>query len=450
MLNYEQVADPLFVVDAVKAVETADLPKREPLSQPVVLRTNFWKAQWQQKLFTDLTESIEVVPSDWVEEDHGNHLVFPAAIAANKALNQNIQLEQGLNFSSDTAVSDGNRPINKPSPDSSFDEIRAGLMDLIGGQDRAIRRFFVSTGIALFSGVGPAGYGLNTTERHSFDFENLTVAEIDRYLATLSLEELRQTNGAIRWPHDLIQPQIKSVDGIDRNQPDFDRQLTILFLALIGAPIEARNLLLSFGQAKKNEGHSFYNGGVEGNWSYVMKLKSGESAVAKSVSPADCEAISLMMFDNFTNSASYSDLSPEARALYIAANTPSEVWQTVKHRDNVHSMVVRDAISQVVGYQVVRQKLDEQGAPFGNLRRLHVARPQQNSGLGRQMITLAEEFTAAVGGLYLQVPASGGSARFFERIGYQRLPEDNPLGSINPELAARGVDTPLIQMVKSI
>lgn len=453
---FVEVADPVFVERAVKGL-SGDCRNSEMVSK-VILRTSPWKARWQQNLFHGLAESVEVVPSDWNEDEHGNERVFPAAIAAQKAVNRKDDLDLGtIGFSTDTGLSDGVRPINKPLSTSSADDIRTGLIALIGEEgDTRTRRFFVNCGIAFFEGVQGDGMGLNATERHCFDFQGLSISEADRYLSGFSVDELRQTNGGIRWPHDLIQSHIFAVDGVGRDAPDFEAKLTGLFLSLIGAPLQARKLLLDFNLILSQPGGSlpadgsFYRNMLEGNWTYLFHLNSNESAIAKSVSAGDCTDISQMMEDNFTFSYSFQSLSSDARRLYIEANVPLEVWQTVIHPDNILAIVVKDTMGKVIGYQVVRMKTDENGVSFGNLRRLHVARGKQKTGLGGQMMILAEEFTVTHGGSYLQIPASGGSESFFSAMGYQRLTDDNPLGTKNPELAQRGADTPLIQLVKQL
>lgn len=424
------------------------------IGKPLVLRAGEFKAKWQTLLFSEHPDKVRK-SSDWDED--GSPSVSPTRSAANKSIPLQRELSpilEEINFAVDVVVADESGRIHgKPKSARSVVEIERLLNELLGGN--CARTFKVRTGAAVYE----SGVGLTHFEDHKFTTLPFTPAEIELYVygiggrysesdsppeyllnaaqavrnrfnlsdeelyqleRGLTLEELKSTNMACRWPYAIMQSKIEMVDGIRRSDPRYPQALGTLFWSLLGAPLSSKILVNQTIRStavggKRDTGGSLYND-LQGEWMQIMR--SGDKLFeTSSVRDDDAQEISNLARYNFMHAPTYRHLSPETRKLYIQANSPEGVLEASRHQRNVGSLVIRDAaLGKVVGWRVVRQSENDPAVVEG--KRMHVHPDYHGNGLGSKLLAVSEDLARDAGAVTMIINASGTSAEFFERQGY--------------------------------
>lgn len=476
-----------FITAAVEESATSVITEAnaETRFTSIVLRTSAWKAEWLEPLFTGLGLEIGVKKSEYIEVHTEKEIDLPELMAARKVMD-GIEMQTGeISLATDVIVADQEgKQIHKLEGKNKL-AIEQELNEILGFGAEEIREFSMTCGLALAYLQDGNPMGVTSAETHQWGISGLTPVEVELYVyglvgkkgdnpagvrkayeglcqrfamterdkkiveAGLSLDELKQTNGGIRWPHPVIQSHILKVDKTNVGNANFEPQLSATYLALFGCPLTARQVIgevVNGRVATSSENLCKRESDLNGKWVQLLSLKNGSWASLAEVAEGDCVDISGMMMENFYTAETYAHLDDTARNEYIGANSPDEVWQTTSHSDNLCNLVVKDEQGWILSYAVLRaknnSKLEGRGA---NLRRIHIKKEMQGNGLGRKMIDYMERMAKAKGYDYLNIPASGGSNQVFQAWGYQEI---DGAERINLELAKRGATTDLIQMVK--
>jgi hypothetical protein len=438
--------------------------------EAILIRAGNFKADWIKKILHGTNIRTEVYPSEWNEDECG--LLTPTFSAACKAVcafeSLPVESKSGegwvVNIATDVMLRDeDDKPISKPRDAQSYAEIERMLIESLAFRERIFTIQASPALYALKNGDRNSHVGLTEHEQHKMVVDPFSPAEIELYIYGIkgrigdypaylqviyddlvkrypsldeleteqirrgfTLEELKQSNMACRWPYINMQTKIREVNGISRGSDGFDTQLRNMYWALLGAPRVTKNLLLHFQNSKAVDqtdvGASIYPD-LPGQWKQLVRIDNETFSISR-VIPQDCEAISDMAVWNFCNATNYNYLTPEEQRGYSLANTTDGVWEVSSNEKNIGALVVKrvlDGTDQVVGWEVVRHLKGQPG--FADIRRIHMDGREQLKGLGKRVLAMSEALARDAGCSVILVNASGESSGFFKKRGYRDLGE---------------------------
>lgn len=249
----------------------------------------------------------------------------------------------------------------------------------------------------------------------------------------LTLGELSSTNGGLRWLHPLFDHHITSINGVDISQVDYPRKLNKLHLALLGMPSNIPLLISLLNDSnmwsERSEGDidkGFYRE-LKDDWREVIFLTSGDVAVIDSMTMKDIPAASALTTANLLNGVNHSELADEHRTAYAVANTPSAFEQAFRNPKNRLVLTVRSLGGELLGYVLTRESKEDSSVL--QIKRIHSKNGRQKgNGIGGTMMSRVIEYARLNGYSEIEVDASGNSAPFFTKHGFQsngKIPSNN-------------------------
>lgn len=398
----------------------------------LLIRTGTRKGQFLSEFLRPFCVPTLVNPPDWDEDLVKNRFIPPQKKAALKTLDtfldmreiakEKIQLSNGyvLSIATDVEQLKGETNLNRPLGVLSESEIIEQIMEVLGGD--SVNQFIVQSSSTVYGKDleqdKDSGMGIIVTEEHKICASPFTNNEIVQYVQEVGLEGIRRSSLGIRWPHPLFDGRIITIDGIHRDNPGYEQAKIKLYLALLGTPEGLFDLIEYFDEnLHLLRGASLYSN-LPGIWSEIVKLKTREQLLIQTASPVDYKEMSEIAEMNFRHAPTYAYLTVDERERFIAANSPEGIAQLCQHPDNICVIVVKNREQKVVGFRVVRADW-QRGVANG--RRLHVALNMQNSGLGKKLLQLSEQITTERGLRQMEVHATGTSAEWFAKMGYQPI-----------------------------
>lgn len=168
-----------------------------------------------------------------------------------------------------------------------------------------------------------------------------------------------------------------------------------------------------------------------------MKLANGEAVVFRAATCADYPAISHLIQNNFAKDTNYAQLSEQARAAYIEANSVAGLTEACSHPDNVLCLVATSETGSITGvalYRRARHLLTNEIVADG--KRVQIAGSMQSKGLGRLLLHVVRQHLRTMGFRKMVGYISSASPSFFEQQGCASL-----MVVDNPGLAKLGVKT---------
>jgi N-acetylglutamate synthase-like GNAT family acetyltransferase len=168
----------------------------------------------------------------------------------------------------------------------------------------------------------------------------------------------------------------------------------------------------------------------------AFTLESGETVVVRPATPDDYPGISRLIQDNFANDESYSDLSDQARAAYIEANSLEGIREVCSHPETLVRLVATaEATGEIIGFVLYRRGIHAiTGEEIAEGKRVQIARHMKSRGLGENLLKIVRQQLRDMGMKKIAGYTSGKSLRYFESQGRTRLVTRD-----NPALAKRGV-----------
>lgn len=441
----------------------------------VFVRTSSWKKPYFLTALQALGAPITTRAPDWREDDQRSKYMSRQLSSALKAEDMKHDIRDGLplidgkrvlSVASDVEVMTGSgRVLKKPLEATSRDDIYHLLQRITGQQAQA---FAIETSIAVMQktiGSSQKGQGLTLSREHTAVLTGLSDQEIELYVyglagmhndhpeylnqillrnldgmsageaelvaQGLTLDELKLSNGALRWPHPLFRQHIANIDGVESSSALFSSKMMDMFRSLLGAPAGIRSLISgvtnadfmskllppganAFDYISSVPGHFDFYPSYMGEWAELVQLRDGGLISLTSATPGDAEAISKLAALNFNAAENYRCLIDDERARFLSANSPEGILELMRNLENLCFLVAKSLAGQVLGYIVVRNT----GNGAAIIKRMHTHLNMTKQGLGAVLMTHAEQIACQVGYHEMEVQATGGSYNWFTRIGY--------------------------------
>ncbi len=412
----------------------------------IVLRTGTRKAEFfQQRLGKFRNHEGEPIPNEvresvWNEDSHGDTYMIPGMRATLKSA---VELKNSpgetvdgeLHLSGDVETRHGDVLLSKAKPGSSPEDVARDIAGMLATGESV---FNVRSSMAGL--LKDANRGAMLTESHQFKVDKFTLDEISEYVLSLTPQQLQRAPAGILWPHPLIISRIKEIDGVMRGEEGFEQKTISLFNSLLNIPDNLDVLLryldnVDVMKPLNSNGnlHKYLDSSAEkslisndevmvGNWSEIFPLSNGEIMSLESASDDDFEPISRLAENNFRNAPNYSYLQGADNevelAKFIEANSPSNVKQLCETPQQLCNLVAK-INDEVVGYRVVRKRVDEEKQLIiADGRRMHVALGKDGMGLGTILLKRSEQIAKQQGCQVMEIHATGTSHEWFIRQGY--------------------------------
>lgn len=434
---------PEFIAMSPKSQETECLGN----VKKIVLRTGTRKAEFfQQRLQKFKDEAGETIPTEtresvWDEDAHAGAYMMPGMRATLKSAVElkdapEISAPGELHISGDVETMIGDVLLSKPDKQKKTEEIAMDIANMLAHGETT---FNVRSSIAGL--MKDANRGASLTEQHQFKVDDFDLGDIRDYVDSVTRQQLERAPGGILWPHPIIISKINEVDGVKRGEEGFDQRLISLFNALLNIPdgidvlvrfmdtLDLRKPLMPDGNL-----HKFLVSSSEkpligrdetviGNWTEIVPLSNGELLELGSIGEDDYMNVSRVAENNFRHAPNYNylqtDDKKEELEKFVEANSPANV-ETLCNTPIQLCNLVAKINDEVVGYRVVRKKIDEDdGVVIADGRRMHVALGKDGMGLGTFLLRRSEQIARQQGCEVMEIHATGTSHEWFLKQGYR-------------------------------